>query len=174
MCWGDYSVTPGNTTTGTLVPVPVQDLSSGVAAISATDDSTCALTTAGAVMCWGPWGWGPFGNNLVPVAVEGLPSGVIAISARKAHTCALTSSGAVWCWGENAYGELGNNSTTGTLVPVAVEGLASGVSAISAGDNHTCALTSGGAVLCWGANFNGQLGNNSTAQSLIPVEVTGL
>ena len=95
-------------------------------------------------------------------------------SAGLYHTCALLSTGAVKCWGYNQYGQLGDNSQTQRLTPVDVSGLSSGVTAISAGIYHTCALLSTGAVKCWGYNVYGQLGDNSKTQRLTPVDVSGL
>ena len=47
------------------------------------------------------------------------------------------------------------------------------LTAISAGDDHTCALASGGSLWCWGNNRNGQLGINSTVpQQTGPVVVS--
>ena len=89
-----------------------------------------------------------------------------------AHTCALTNEGKAYCWGRNNQGQLGNNSTTNSRIPVAVQ-MPAGVSfqSIAAGHAHTCALTNEGKAYCWGRNNQGQLGNNSTTDSSIPVAV---
>jgi alpha-tubulin suppressor-like RCC1 family protein len=99
---------------------------------------------------------------------------VRSVSSGFWHTCAVTSAGAAQCWGENEYGQLGIGSTTNSAVPVTVAGLSSGVVAVSAGGDHTCALTSAGAVVCWGLNYLGQLGDGSTTDSAVPVKVAGL
>jgi len=66
----------------------------------------------------------------------------------------------------------GGNTTTSLSITVTDVTLGlSGV--IAAGYSHTCALVNGG-VQCWGDNSLGELGNNSTADSLVPVPVTGL
>ena len=116
-------------------------------------------------------------DSSVPVAVDtsGVLAGktVTAITAGDYHTCAV-ADGRAYCWGNNSAGQLGNNSTTDSRVPVAVDtsGVLAGrtVTAISAGDSHTCAVADGRAY-CWGYNDYGQLGNNSTTNSLVPVAV---
>ena len=162
----------------TPVPVDVAGLASGVSAIAA-GRHTCALTSGGGVKCWGSNGYGRLGNgttsnSIIPVDVAGLTSGVSAITAGDRHTCALTSVGGVKCWGWNQWGQLGNGTTTDSNIPVDVAGLASGVSAIATGGIHTCALTSGGGVKCWGFTGSGQLGNGTTTSSRTPVDVSGL
>jgi alpha-tubulin suppressor-like RCC1 family protein len=155
-------------------------LTSGVTAVAAGSSYSCAITSGGGVKCWGSNSNGSLGDgsttldSLTPVDVVGLASGVTAIAAGQGNTCALTSRGGVKCWGNNASGQLGNGSTTNSLVPVDVAGLTSGVSAISVGDIHACALTSEGGVKCWGDNTYGRLGTVSTSNSLVPVDVAGL
>jgi hypothetical protein len=99
---------------------------------------------------------------------------VAAISAGASHTCALTTVGGVKCWGNNNYGQLGDGTTEDKLTPVDVNGLESGVTAISAGASHTCVLTAAGGVQCWGNNDFGQLGDDTTGNKLTPVDVAGL
>ena len=91
------------------------------------------------------------------------------------HTCALTNEGKAYCWGWNGQGQLGNNSTTNSRIPVAVQ-MPAGVSfqSITAGSDYTCALTNEGKAYCWGNNEYGQLGNNSTTNSSIPLAVSSV
>lgn len=101
-------------------------------------------------------------------------SGIQQVAAGGWHSCALTNGGGVKCWGMNDAGQLGDNSQTRRRTPVDVSGLNTGVVAITAGGTHTCALLSSGAVMCWGANDRGQLGDNSHTYRLMPVMVVGL
>ena len=78
---------------------------------------------------------------------------VVAAGGR--HTCVLTSQGGVKCWGNNYHGELGNNSNViESAVPVDVSNLTHGVTAITTGGFHNCAVVKT-LVECWGANEDG-------------------
>ena len=109
----------------------------------------------------------------------------------------LQTGRAVACWGDNSYGGLGDGTSTGpqtcpsgtqtptpcSTTPVPVSGL-TGATAISVGNAFTCAQLAGGAVMCWGINDDGVLGDGTTTGpqtcyggapcSTIPVEVSSL
>ena len=171
-CWGGNGA--GQLGNGTLVPsstpIDVPGLTSGVVAISAGGAHTCAIVgSVRALKCWGSNEHGAIGDGtglprLSPVDVPGLTSDVAAVSAGGLNTCTLATNGSVKCWGNNIFGQVGN-ATSGQPVfaPASVSGLASGVAAISAGGGRTCALTTGGAVWCWGQD-----------RTWVPTEVSGL
>lgn len=182
-CWGwngNGQLGIGRVDAGSSTPVTVSGLES-VARISSGEAHTCALTAGGGVVCWGRNGSGELGGGTIgidsstPVAVPGLGSGAIDIVAGSSHTCALTPTGGVKCWGDNSTGQLGNGTIgSGGSTPVNVSGLISGVTALSGGGTHNCALTTGGGVKCWGINWAGQLGDGTNTTAPAPVDVTGL
>jgi alpha-tubulin suppressor-like RCC1 family protein len=180
-CWGlnNHGQIGDGTLTNRSTPVDVVGLAGGVIAVSAGGWHTCALTSAGGVKCWGRNGDGQLGDGTntqrtTPTNVSGLTSGIAAIGAGRQHTCAVNAQGGVKCWGLNNYGQLGDGTTTIRATPVSVSGLAGAVVSIAAGRHHTCALTSTADVQCWGANYAGQLGNGTTTDSTMPVNVLGL
>jgi alpha-tubulin suppressor-like RCC1 family protein/roadblock/LC7 domain-containing protein len=173
---------------GTLIPTrsipsiskpPAYGPETAATLIAAGRNHTCAATTAGGVECWGENEHGQLGDGTtagrnMPVPVNGLAGEVTAIAAGNAHTCVLTSAGGVKCWGANGHGELGNGAAGDGGTPTDVSGLTGGVYAIAAGNEHSCAVTTGGDVFCWGLNANGQLGDGTKTDSRIPVRVAGI
>ncbi len=159
LCWGE--VTADQLGNSSAVPVPVTGLQSGVTAVAVGNSYACALTVGGGVQCWGTNWNGQLGNNsisafsAVPVPVPGLTS-VTALSAGNS-ACALAVGGQVKCWGPIARGLFAMGVPPqlhyGPSGPVAVAGLSSGVTAVSAGagTSFACALTGGGGVECWGS-----------------------
>jgi alpha-tubulin suppressor-like RCC1 family protein len=87
------------------------------------------------------------------------------ISVGGQHTCALTFENRAYCWGYGPWGQLGNGTTAiSTLRPSAVSG-GLRFAQISAGFDHTCAVTTDNRAYCWGDNTTGQLGNGTSNNS---------
>jgi len=182
---------------GVAVPQPAQvtGLESGVQAISTYDDHTCAITASGGVKCWGADNFGQLGTGIpytdsrpqlsaVPVDAKGLSS-VRQISVGALSACAVTESGALKCWGKNEAGLIGNGQrhiigdldAPDFLPPTDVVGLGSGVTEVSVGYTHACAVINGGALKCWGDNSYGELGLGEEKTSAVfaePQDVTAV
>ena len=157
-----------------------------VVAITAGSSHTCAVLGDGSAKCWGANFSGQLGNGTTdsgsePVAVTGLDGTApdktaLSISAGGSQSCAVLADGSAKCWGSNVSGRLGNPSEDDSLVPVLVSGLdgstlAKSVRSIATAVQHTCVVLGTGGVSCWGANFNGQLGDGTTNASNTPVAV---
>ncbi len=175
VCWGDNASGQigDNTTTDKFTPVPVEGLSSGVAAVAGGFLHTCALLGSGAMKCWGSDSDGQLGNgdpkadSLTPVDVNGLSSGVAAIAAGEKHTCAASRDGVLRCWGKNNRGQVGDDSTDERTAPVVVTTLASGATAAACGKEHSCALLDTSGMQCWGRNDHGQIGNPAAVEGIL-------
>ncbi|MCB0099247.1 MAG: hypothetical protein KDE46_26120, partial [Caldilineaceae bacterium] len=179
-CWGwnDFGQLGDGTNISSGTPRIVNGLNQ-ITAIASGQNHSCALTGEGDISCWGWNANGQLGDDTttsksIPVAVKGLGGPAIAIAAGAMHTCAIITGDTVECWGANSDGQIGNGSTTDILRPSFVLGVANHATAIAAGDYHTCAVMFLGKVKCWGANYNGQLGNGFYLQENWPVDVAGL
>ena len=155
-------------------------------ATSGTSNSTCGMGSDGRLYCWGDNGQGQLGDgstngSAVPVAVD--TSGALAglgikqIAVGGYHACVIASDNQAYCWGYNGSGQLGNGSTANSPVPVPVTTAGTPLAGlslkqISAGKFHTCVIASNDRAYCWGGGLFGELGNNTTANSLVPVAVT--
>jgi alpha-tubulin suppressor-like RCC1 family protein len=161
---------------------------------------TCALLTTGAVRCWGLNTSGQLGygsnanlgdnepiNNLPNVSLTGT---VRKLVAGELHTCALTFAGTLRCWGQNFHGQLGQsnpgfngigspfgNVNWGDSATELPSNLTSDINTgslvtdVTAGDSHTCALSSDGQLRCWGRGDSGQLGYGNSNSLLTPPPV---
>ncbi len=170
------------------LPVTVK-LPSGVRAaqVRGGGNFAVALTVGDGVFAWGSNRSGQLGlgrikggvgyitGSRVPVSVH-LPrqvdTHIAQVRAGSSFALALTSAGQVWAWGDGQGGELGNGQANDAFSPVHVA-MPAGVkiAAISTGCLHSLALTPRGEVLAWGNNKYGQLGDDSTTQSDVPVRV---
>jgi len=168
-CWGfsaNGRLGNGTDSSGSVVkPARIHGLKD-VVSIAAGEAHSCAVTSSGAAYCWGSGrshqlGNGKVVNRTLPRAVAGGQK-FVAISAGLRHSCAVTVDGAGYCWGQGASGKLGA-SVDSSPTPMQVKSPTDdGFAFISAGKEHTCGVTTGGAVACWGEGDGGRLGTGST------------
>jgi alpha-tubulin suppressor-like RCC1 family protein len=185
-CWGENSHGElGNGGTSGSIPTPSQLVTiDSVFSMAAGRRSTCALKKNGDVFCWGANDLGQLGSgsassapNPTPTQVPGLKAS--ALWAGDDHACAVKSGGVgIVCWGSGYYGQLGDNvvrddASTPQATPVSVNGVNRMAIGIGTGGNHSCAPLETGAILCWGANDHGQIGNGTTDPALTPDSVMG-
>jgi alpha-tubulin suppressor-like RCC1 family protein len=179
-CWGGNEFGQlGNGTTGRAsLLVEASGIPGGAVSVEAGVNHTCALDSEGGVWCWGDNDKGQLGDGTAetrtaPVRVAGLEVGAVMLAAGDSFTCALTDAGGVKCWGWNIRGQLGDGTFEDRPLPTDVSGLAVGVKAVAAGDEHACALLESGKVRCWGLGSEGQLGTGQRQVSNLPVEAAG-
>jgi alpha-tubulin suppressor-like RCC1 family protein len=146
-----------------------------VVEIASGHDHVCARRDDGAVFCFGENAWGQLGDGTTapktsPVRVAGLGRAT-SIAAGYGKSCATIEDGRLMCWGaqESDPHELLVDAKS-ALAPIAIEGVRSATK-VTLGAYHGCALQSGGAVFCFGANYFGQLGDGTTAAAASAVAV---
>lgn len=184
LCWGENSAgqrglgVPGDTPALRASISPVVGLT-GVTSIALGDAHSCALRGAeGSVWCWGDNQYrqlggsqsGPQTSRAIAAPVILVPTAQQLVSGAN-HACVLTAQAEVWCWGDNQYGQTAQTELLSGIVPRRVEGLPADVVSISAGNQHTCALTQTAMVWCWGRNHLQQIDDSADAIVMKPRQV---
>ncbi|MBL9103445.1 MAG: hypothetical protein JNL82_21040 [Myxococcales bacterium] len=152
VCWGDNrsGQSGGADRQVWVTPAAIAALPDAVE-LAPGASHTCARTRTGKVACWGSGAAGQLGDGsprrTSPAAVPGLAD-AIAVASGHNHTCALRKTGTAVCWGAGY-------PRAPTAVPVLKDAVE-----LAAGDDHTCARSKG-ALLCWGRNDRGQLGDGT-------------
>ena len=140
-----------------------------------------ALKDDGTVWAWGYNAQGQLGDNsqitkYAPVQVlgegaDGYLKDIVYIAAGTNFSAAINKYGEVYTWGLNSNGQLGDGSTTNRYTPIRVKANLSGIIKVACGTNHMIAQKADGTVYTWGLNNLGKLGDNSTVQRNIPVQM---
>jgi alpha-tubulin suppressor-like RCC1 family protein len=152
-------------------------LAERVRQVSTGDRHSCAITTDGALLCWGENVQFQAGVEATSFVLAPTPvSPAIRfdqVSAGSTHTCAVRTNGVVYCWGEGRLGALGRGDTVSSVIP---QPIASDqrFEQVSAGGWRSCGVAVDGAVWCWGAEWeSSQDATDYFHERLLPRRVEG-
>jgi alpha-tubulin suppressor-like RCC1 family protein len=193
-CWGSDTrgqVGDGDDN-GAAEPLPTPVVGIGSGPLSATQISSgayfsCALLSSGEPRCWGfgtsgqlGTGHPVMGNETSPVPM-GHGRAVVDVRVGNGTACATLDTGAAYCWGADAAGQVGDGSDDQATeyAPAAVallDGLQARALEVHTSGDTACALLTTGAVMCWGSDATGVLGDGDNGQSSqsAPVQVVGI
>ena len=178
-CWGSNifgNLANGSTDDYSSTPVQFGTVTH-IATMAMSVSATCAALQDGTVWCAGNADYGVIpgktGIRRTPTKIAGI-SGVTQLAAGNAHVCAVRVDHSVWCWGYNSEGQLGTGSASASASgPVRVTGVTDAVAVIATAYT-TCALRSGGTVLCWGYSLSHETGTGTTASVMTPTQVPNI
>jgi alpha-tubulin suppressor-like RCC1 family protein len=169
-CWGNNGngrLGNGSASGSSPSPVDVVGITDAVQ-LAVGYEHACVRRMTGQVACWGLGDSGELGDGNAtldgptPVTVSGIAD-AIDVSAGGYYSCAVRAGGGVQCWGYGFDATMGNGTFTSVNpLPVNVSNITDAVD-VEAGIWFACARRMGGAISCWGGNFNGELGLGITA-----------
>lgn len=178
--YGSLGQNHDNTVTGFVEIVKPPGMQS-VKTLAAGEHNSYAVDVGGKMWSWGYNFYGELGDGsntdrYAPVPID-VTNGVPAIKSIVSggnHTLASGIDGSIWSWGLGNFGQLGRGSPGSSNKPVNVTTGLTDANALGAGERHSLAVSPTGVVWAWGSNSRGQLGNNSTTASNVPVQTSAV
>lgn len=147
-----------------------------------------AISSNGRIFMWGDNRRGQLGNGInirstIPIDITSMLNlsdgeSVSTISLGDSFSIALTSEGRIFTWGTNAYGQLGDGTTLDSYSPKDISDMfnlnnGDKIVFVSIGLENASAITLNGSIYMWGRNHIGQLGDGTTVDQHLPVDITG-
>jgi len=118
---------------------------------------------------------------LTPISPVEMDQNVVDVAASLDSFCAVKTDKKVYCWGYGNAGEIGDGKAglTGYVgytvtIPTQVANITNAIQVVATqvgSWSAFCALLEDKTVKCWGANTQGQLGDNTTTLKSAPVSV---
>jgi alpha-tubulin suppressor-like RCC1 family protein len=160
-----------------------------VSSVSTSGEHTMAITNNGDLYVWGMNWAGELGDGVNGMGEGGtliagshrrnparIMSNVSAVSTGQNYTMAITTDGVLWGWGggnddtfpTSSMQRLGDGMAVSRNTPVQIM---ENVVSVSAGNNHTLAVTTDGQLWSWGSNSSGKLGTDSVSSNYTPTQV---
>jgi alpha-tubulin suppressor-like RCC1 family protein len=118
-----------------------------------TDDCDLEPTTCETVTTDNPEHCGSCFNACGHQCAGDVCNDPVQITAGDLFTCATLSLGSVYCWGDNSWGQIGNDAEKNIVNPRLIA-IPAGVSIerVESRGNGSCALSTTGQVVAWGAS----------------------
>jgi alpha-tubulin suppressor-like RCC1 family protein len=177
-CWGDNTNGACGRNDRVHRSSPVQEILGGTTWIEVSAGlavSVGGLKSDGTIWLWGNNTYGQLGKNDVvhrssPVQELTGSTNWKTLSVNY-HTVALKTDGTLWSWGINSSGTLGDNTNSiHRSSPVQEITGSTNWKKVHAGNSRTGAIKDDGTLWMWGANANGQLGDNTSISKSSPVQ----
>ena len=176
------------TTSHSTTPVEItSQFSETPVKVSLGTNYSATITNSGRLFIWGNLATsGKNTRQSTPVLINyqitihntfSFADNISAIELGYYHSAIITNEGELFTWGRNEYGQLGDGTLVNQMLPVNITGKFSfttdeKIISVALGYNHSAVLTSFGRLFTWGRNDSGQLGDGSTNDSLIPIDIT--
>lgn len=173
LCWGaNFLGQTGQPDLSTVVlPSTVSEMPAMDSVVAGSNHS-CARSVGGRVYCWGNNESGQLGDDTRDGGAEPRSPTheyeFADVSAGGAHTCGVASSGQLYCWGANGSDQLGIDEPGADSLRPRPSARRLRFDQVSAGEHHTCAMTTAGHLYCWGAGTHGQLARDRSHSSPRP------
>lgn len=182
--YNGYGQIGDGTKTQRLYPVEVQNVTDVIDIVATSSEQAFALRNDGSVYAFGNSTLGA--TTDVGGAIPRLIAGPSDTGSRMKNAgdiaggyntgAVITADNKVLAWGLNGYGQLGNGSKTNISVPTTVmesdTAELSEIFLIDQGDYYSIFAKTDGSVWTVGYGANGELGNSSTSNLLIPENIS--
>ncbi len=134
-----------------------------------------AVKTDGTLWAWGQNSDGELGDGTIitrtaPTQI-GTATNWLTANSGFHFSLGIKTNGTLWAWGDNSFGKLGDGTLINKLSPIQI-GTATNWKSIDLGYSHSIATkTNANNLSTWGWNGYGQLADNSTNDSSIPLTI---